>query len=317
VKHILLTGANGFVGQVLLGQLLAAGYRVTCAFASPAVEPLPGVESVVFDIRDAQAVGLAVERVQPTHVIHLAAISHVPTSFADPLLTWNTNVLGSLNLLGALKQHAPEAFVLFASSSEVYGEAYKAGVPLDERSACLPMNPYAASKLAAELAFEQYFRQGVRGVIARPFNHIGPGQSPEFVTASFARQIALIEAGQQPPVLQVGNLEACRDFLDVRDVCSAYLHLLELSAAPPDVRIFNIASGQARKIREVLDVLVQQSSVAIEVELDPQRLRPSDIPFAVGNCQRLATATGWQPNISLTETLAQLLAYWREQVASA
>lgn len=317
MKHILLTGANGFVGKVLLGQLLTAGYRVTCAFASTAAELLPAVESVVFDIRDAQAVGLAVERLQPTHVIHLAAISHVPTSFADPLLTWNTNVLGSLNLLEALKQHAPEAFVLFASSSEVYGEAFKVGVPLDERSACLPMNPYAASKLAAELAFEQYFRQGVRGVIARPFNHIGPGQSPEFVTASFARQIALIEAGQQPPVLQVGNLEACRDFLDVRDVCSAYLHLLELSAAPLDVRVFNIASGQARKIREVLDVLVQQSSVAIEVELDPQRLRPSDIPFAVGNCQRLAAATGWQPNISLTDTLAQLLDYWRGQVASA
>lgn len=317
MKHILLTGAHGFVGKVLLGQLLAAGNRVTCAFASPAAELLPGVESVVFDIRDAQAVELAVERVQPTHVIHLAAISHVSTSFADPLLTWNTNVLGSLNLLEALKQHVPEAFVLFASSSEVYGEAFKAGVPLDEHSACLPMNPYAASKLAAELAFEQYFRQGMRGVIARPFNHIGPGQSPEFVTASFARQIALIEAGLQPPVLQVGNLEACRDFLDVRDVCLAYLHLLELSASPSDVRVFNIASGQARKIREVLDVLVQQSSVAIEVELDPQRLRPSDIPFAVGNCQRLATATGWQPSISLAETLAQLLAYWREQVASA
>lgn len=317
MKHILLTGAHGFVGKVLLGQLLTAGYRVTCAFASAVAELLPGVESVVFDIRDAQAVGLAVERVQPTHVIHLAAISHVPTSFVDPLLTWNTNVLGSLNLLEALKQHAPEAFVLFASSSEVYGEAFKAGVPLDERSACLPMNPYAASKLAAELAFEQYFRRGVRGVIARPFNHIGPGQSPEFVTASFARQIALIEAGQQPPVLQVGNLEACRDFLDVRDVCSAYLHLLELSASPLDVRVFNIASGQARKIHEVLDVLVQQSSVAIAVELDPQRLRPSDVPFAVGNCQRMAAATGWQPNISLTETLAQLLDYWRGQVACA
>lgn len=240
----------------------------------------------------------------------------MPTSFRDPLLTWNTNVLGSLNLLEAIKQQAPDAFAVFASSSEVYGEAFKAGVALDESSPCLPMNPYAASKLAAELAFEQYFKQGIRGVIARPFNHIGLGQSPDFVTASFARQIALIESGKQAPVMQVGNLEACRDFLDVRDVCAAYLQLLELREVQDHPRLFNIASGKARKIRSILDEMISQSSASITVELDPQRLRPSDIPFAVGNCDRIRDVLNWQPKIPLKETLASLLADWRVRVVA-
>ncbi|MFL1490565.1 GDP-mannose 4,6-dehydratase [Pseudomonas antarctica] len=316
MKHVLLTGANGFVGKVLLDQLLAAGYRVSCACTTPSPSPHAGVEQAVLDIRDPIACAATMERLKPTHIIHLAAISHVPTSFREPLLTWNTNVIGSLNLLEAIKQKAPDAFIVFASSSEVYGEAFKAGVALDERSLCLPMNPYAASKLAAELAFEQYFKQGVRGVIARPFNHIGSGQSPDFVTASFARQIALIESGKQAPIMQVGNLEACRDFLDVRDVCAAYLQLLELGDGRDHPRLFNIASGQACKIRDILDEMIGLSTASISVELDPQRLRPSDIPFAVGNCDRIREGLGWQPAIPLKDTLALLLADWRVRVVA-
>ena len=315
MKHVLLTGANGFVGNVLL-DLLPAGYRVSCACSVLNPSPRAGVEQVVLDIRDPMACVATLERLKPTHIVHLAAISHVPTSFRDPLLAWNTNVMGSLNLLEAIKQKVPDAFVVFASSSEVYGEAFKSGAALGESSPCLPMNPYAASKLAAELAFEQYFKQGIRGVIARPFNHIGSGQSPDFVTASFARQIALIESGKQAPVMQVGNLEACRDFLDVRDVCAAYLQLLELSDGREHPRVFNIASGQARKIKEILDELISQSTVAISIELDPQRLRPSDIPFAVGNCERIREVLGWQPSIPLKETLASLLADWRMRVVT-
>lgn len=315
VKHVLLTGANGFVGQVLLDQLLA-GYRVSCACSTLNPSPRAGVEQVVLDIRDPIACAATLERLKPTHIIHLAAISHVPTSFRDPLLTWNTNVIGSLNLLEAIKQKVPDAFVVFASSSEVYGEAFKAGTALDETSPCLPMNPYAASKLAAELAFKQYFKQGIRGVIARPFNHIGSGQSPDFVTASFARQIALIESGKQAPVMQVGNLQACRDFLDVWDVCSAYLRLLELSDGRDHPHVLNIASGQARKIQEVLDEMISQSTAVISVELDPQRLRPSDIPFAVGNAEGIREVLGWQPTIPFKETLASLLADWRMRVVT-
>jgi GDP-4-dehydro-6-deoxy-D-mannose reductase len=266
------------------------------------------------DVTDADALASVVKRVQPDAVVHLAAVTHVPTSLREPQLTWRTNVLGTVNLLEAVKHHAPQAFVLFVSSSEVYGEAFKAGVALDEQARCLPMNPYAASKLAAELACQQHWRQGFPGAIARPFNHIGPGQSPDFVTASFARQVANIEAGLQPPVMRVGNLEACRDFLDVRDVCKAYVQLLALSDIPVQSRVFNIASGHATKIRDVLDVMLQQSVVDIDIQLDPERLRPSDIPFAVGDSRHVFDATGWRPGYALSDTLGGLLGDWRAKV---
>jgi Nucleoside-diphosphate-sugar epimerases len=206
------------------------------------------------------------------------------------------------------------SFFLFVSSSEVYGEFFKAAELTAESADCKPMNPYAASKRAAELAIEQYFRQGLAGAIARPFNHIGAGQSPEFVSASFARQIAAIEAGKQKPILQVGNLDAQRDFLDVRDVCNAYVALLELKTVDIEDRIFNIASGQPRRIDDVLKLLLQQSSQEIAVELDPERMRPSDIPLAAGDCTRIHSLTGWQPSYDLSNTLAELLGHWREQV---
>ncbi len=151
-------------------------------------------------------------------VIHLAAISHVPTSFSQPLLTWQTNVLGTVNILEALYTNMHRKRLLFVSSSEVYGEAFKSNQPLAEDSPCQPMNPYAASKLAAELACQQYFKQGFKGLSPAPFNHIGPGQSEAFVTAAFAKQIAAIEQGLQAPTLHVGNLSASRDF----SMCAMY-----------------------------------------------------------------------------------------------
>ncbi len=312
IGRVLLTGSNGFVGRVLVPQLLGTGYRVICATHAPVYSS--ATENVVLDIRDPQAVNEAVQKVQPTHVIHLAAVTHVPTSFSKPVLTWQTNVMGTINLLESVRAHSPEAFVLFVSSSEVYGESFKAGMPLKEETACQPMNPYAASKMAAEVAVNQYFRQGGNGVIARPFNHIGPGQSPDFVTASFAKQIAAIEAGLQEPVMKVGNLDASRDFLDVRDVCAAYLELLTLTEIPLQERVFNIASGQPHRISGILQTLIQQSSATIQVEQDPKRLRPSDIPVAAGDCNRLRSKTNWSPEYSLADTLASLLDDWRKKV---
>lgn len=314
MKKVLLTGANGFVGRVLRTHLVSAGWSVIGTSSSHSV-PV-SAEDIQLDVTDADAFASVVMRVQPDAVVHLAAVTHVPTSFREPQLTWHTNVLGTLNLLEAVKRHAPQAFVLFVSSSEVYGEGFKAGIPLDEQSICLPMNPYAASKLAAELACEQHWRQGFPGAIARPFNHIGPGQSPDFVTASFARQIAQIEAGLQSPVMSVGNLEACRDFLDVRDVCDAYVQLLSLTDIPVQSRVFNIASGRATKIRDILDVMLQDSKMDIEIKLDPERLRPSEIPFAVGDSRHMTGTTGWQPGHVLSGTLAELLADWRARVGA-
>jgi len=310
---LLLTGANGFVGKILTHRLQQAGFHVVALSGQSTPAQSSADQHLQCDIRDAQALALAVAQAKPEFVVHLAAVSHVPTSFKNPLLTWQTNVIGSMNLLEAVKQHAPDAFVLFPSSSEVYGAAFKTADSVDENTPPQPLNPYAASKVAAETAFREYFRQGVKGVIARPFNHIGAQQSADFVTASFARQIARIEAGQQPPVLKVGNLDAVRDFLDVQDVCSAYIELLKLTDKPGHPPCLNIASGHSRKIREVLDELLALSTASIEVELDPERLRPSDIPVAVGNARLLRETTGWQPQIALQDTLRELLDYWREQ----
>jgi len=315
MQRILITGANGFVGQILCKILHQAGQQVIALTGATSTAPQHAQQTVACDIRDAAALEQAIAEVKPTHVVHLAAITNVPQSFKEPVLTWQTNVIGSVNLLQALRNQAPDAFVLFVSSSEVYGASFKQGIALSENSLCQPLNPYAASKLAAEAAFNEYFRQGQPGVIVRPFNHIGAQQSADFVTASFARQIALIEAGQQEPVLKVGNLDASRDFLDVSDVCAAYLQLLQLPERGGDYpRCFNICSGQPRQIRSILDEMLAISSAQIQVTQDPERMRPSDIPTATGSTQAMRDTTGWQPTTDLRETLQQLLTYWREQV---
>lgn len=308
-KTVLLTGAGGFVGKVLSQQLLQAGYAVTGT--THALHSTDGDGNLLLDICDADAVNQLIKQIQPEYIIHLAAISHVPTSFKDPIVTWQTNVMGTMNLLDAVTKYSSKSFVLFVSSSEVYGEAFKCGSPVLEQSPCLPMNPYAATKLAGELAMQQFFRQGGHGMIARPFNHIGPGQSPDFVTASFAKQVADIESGIQPPIIKVGNLEAYRDFLDVRDVCSAYIKLLKSSEQPLDKRVVNIASGQPCRISEILKTLLALSDKAISVKEDPERLRPSDIPMAAGDSTFIESITDWQAQYSLSDTLLALLNDWR------
>ncbi|QPI09197.1 GDP-mannose 4,6-dehydratase [Stutzerimonas stutzeri] len=308
--RILITGANGFVGRRLCSLLLDQGHHVIGMTHSSSTVTVS--EALQCDIRDAVSVKEAVRHAAPSHIIHLAAQCHVPTSFTDPHGTWQTNLMGSVNLLDALQRHAPAAFTLFVSSSEVYGSAFKKSRPVDEHDRCEPINPYAASKLAAEIAFKDYFGRGMRGVIARPFNHIGPGQSADYATASFAQQIARIEAGLQPPRLKVGNLKATRDFLDVRDVCDAYLALIGLAEREDKYpRCFNVASGNPRPIESVLETLLSLSNVHIEVEPDPQRMRPSDIPYAAGDCAALMAETGWRPRQNLKDTLSSVLNYWR------
>lgn len=312
--RILITGASGFVGTTLTPMLQRDGYHVTAASNHPQADGSSRADAqITCDMNDATAVAAAVAQVRPTHIIHLAAISNVPASFTAPLQTWQTNVMGSMHLLEAVRLHAPDAFLIFTSSAEVYGASFKQNTALDEQTTCEPINPYSASKLAAECAVAQYFRQGMKGIIARPFNHIGAQQSPNFVTASFARQIALIEAGKQPPALSVGNIDASRDFLDVRDVCEAYLRLLALSTRTDYPKLFNISSGVPRQIREILKHLLELSSCDIEVHFDPARLRPSDTPVAFGNSDLLRQVTGWQPNIPIERTLAELLDFWRKQ----
>lgn len=318
MSRVLLTGANGFVGLVLGPLLRSEHFHVVALTGPQGCMPAYAHEHLPCDIRDAEALAQAVRMARPDYVVHLAAQANVASSFQDQARTWQANLVGSLNLLDALQRHARDAFVLLASSSEVYGDSFKLGVPLDEGVRCQPLNPYAASKLAAEVVFNEYFRQGMRGVIARPFNHIGAGQSESFAMASFARQIALIEAGQQPPVLKVGNLDACRDFLDVRDVCRAYLSLLQLGARRGEYsRCFNIASGASQRMRHMLDRLLAESALEIQVEQDPVRMRPSDIPVALGDSARLCRETPWRPVFSLDETCRTILDDWRARIAQA
>ncbi|PBQ13370.1 GDP-6-deoxy-D-lyxo-4-hexulose reductase [Pseudomonas congelans] len=315
MSRILLTGASGFVGKALHKRLLEENHEVFGTVRSSSDSLMPDQQYSLLDICNRDEVDEVVQRVRPTHLVHLAAISSVANSFKDPLLTWNTNIIGTLNLMESLKKNAPDCFVLFVSSSEVYGESFKTGELLTEDAVCHPMNPYAASKLAAEIAFKQYLRQGQRGIIVRPFNHIGPGQSVDFVTASFARQIALIEAGLQQPVLRVGNLEASRDFLDVNDVCDAYVKILGQDQSTFAHTVYNISSGSTRKIQTVLNELLAQTLHPIEIQTDPERLRPSDIPVAAGSNARIHDELGWSPATLFSQTLASVLNYWREQTS--
>ncbi|WP_425913268.1 GDP-mannose 4,6-dehydratase [Pseudomonas sp. GWSMS-1] len=317
MHRTLITGANGFVGRQLCRTLQHSGQHVI-AVSSHADHPVAFAnETVSCDIREAESIAQIIRDTSPTQIVHLAAITHIPKSFEAPQLTWQTNVMGSINVLEAMRTFAPECFILFVSSADVYGAAFKQNIPLGEDVPCLPQNPYAASKLAAETAFNEYFRRGTRGVVARPFNHIGAHQSPDFVTASFARQIALIEASKQEPVLKVGGLQASRDFLDVADVCRAYELLLTLADSSGEhQRCFNISSGQTHQIAKVLEMMLIMSSATIRIEQDPERMRPSDIPYAAGDSQRLRQNLGWKPSIGLSQTLKALLDYWRAEVAA-
>jgi GDP-4-dehydro-6-deoxy-D-mannose reductase len=253
-----------------------------------------------------------VAEVRPHYVFHLAAQSNVQVAFKDPEATLMTNVVGQLHLLNALREYVPEARILIVCSSEEYGLVRPEDIPIDEDTPFKPTNPYAVSKVAQDaLATQHFIAWGQRTIRVRPFNHIGPGQSELFVTAAFARQVAMIESGEQEPVIRVGNLEAERDFTDVRDMARAY-HLAVLHGEPGEV--YNIGSGRGYRMQWVLDTLVAMSNVEVEVRQDPARMRPSDIPRLVCDPTKFQTLTGWQPQIPIEQTLSDILDYWRGRV---
>jgi GDP-4-dehydro-6-deoxy-D-mannose reductase len=266
-RRILITGASGFVGRHLLRQIQEQqrdGWLVSGWYLKDAPRDLPSTHWMAVDLQAPEAVAASVRNVRPTHIIHLAAIADVGGSFANARATWSANVMGTLNLLEALREHAPDAALLMVSSSEVYGDAFTTGVALDESAPMLPQNPYAASKAAAELLARTYAKRGLKLVIARPFNHIGPGQSEQFAVSAFARQLARIEAGLQVPELSVGNLDARRDFTDVRDIVRAYLALI-VKASNVDAPAVNLCSGTPRRIGDVLDQLIALSGVNVQI----------------------------------------------------
>jgi len=302
-RRILVTGATGFVG----GHLLAA-----LRDRFPQAEPIPAG----FDVTDARAVADGVAEARPDAVVHLAAVAAPGDARRDPDRAWQVNLHGTLNLARAVLSAAPDCVLLFASSADAYGASFRAGRPLDEAAPLAPLNTYGATKAAADLALGAMAAEGLRCVRVRPFNHTGPGQSDGFVVPAFARQVVRVAAGLQKPVLEVGALDPERDFLDVRDVCAAYVAALAEAETLPAGAILNVASGTARRIGDVLRDLLQAAGVEAEIRTDAARLRPSDIPVAAGDAGLARRLLGWEPRIPWQQTLADVLEDWRQRAGN-
>lgn len=313
---VLLTGGAGFVGSHLSAALAARLPQAKLVLlCRPGEKPAhPDANFLTADLTEEGAVDAAVAQLRPNLVLHLAAQSSVGTAFGGAELTWRVNFCGTMWLASAIARHCPEATFLFVSSAEVYGASFREG-PAREDTPLLPLNPYARSKAAAEVMLGDVLPASARLVVARSFNHTGAGQDERFVLPSFAAQIARIERGEQAPRLSVGNLSAARDFMDVEDVVEAYLGLIEGAGLPHRITC-NVASGRAYAISDMLERLRGSARTNFEIDVDPERLRPSEITSAVGDGSKLQGMTGWTPRRSLDEMLARLLDYWRERVAA-
>jgi len=302
---VLVTGATGFAGRHLCRRLLALGHEVTGTTldaADRADHPL-----AVCDVTDPSAVDALVRDTKPDAAVHLAGIASVRDAGAMAATAFAVNAAAAQSLIESLLAHAPGATFLAVSSAEVYGDVAPEALPIAETQPIAPPHVYGVTKAALESLCRAYADR-LRIVLARPFNHIGPGQSPNFVASSFARQVADIEAGRAEPVLRVGNLDARRDFSDVRDVVEAYC--LALERCEPGTP-YNICSGRAVAIHDLLDTLLSMTDVSVRVEQDAGRLRPSDVPVLVGSAEKLNRATGWEPKYELHQTLRDILDGWR------
>lgn len=291
--QLLATGLSGFVGSHVARQLAA-------------VDLLH--EGRLADLRDRLEVNAAIARIRPDAVIHLAAQSSVPASIEDPGLTRQVNVEGTRHLLQALEAAGFRGRMLYVGSADAYGIVPEADLPVTEQHPLRPMNPYAESKAQAEaLCREWSLRGAFEIVIARPFNHIGPGQSTRFAVASFARQIAAYRAGRGSRCLVAGNLDTTRDFTDVRDVVRAYGALL---AKGRNGQAYNVCSGVERSLREVVATMLRVAGVEMEIETEVALVRKSEQPRMLGSFARLHADTGWGPAIGLEQTLTDTLDYW-------
>jgi GDP-4-dehydro-6-deoxy-D-mannose reductase len=319
---VLVTGVGGFVGTHLVEFLGREHpdvevFGLTRPHGSAGAGLHGGLRLLEADLNDPAALEPVLDAVAPDRVVHLAGQSSVHLSWLDPGGTLRTNVLGLVHLVDALRRRGLRPPLLVVGSAEEYGPVDPQDLPLREDAPLLPASPYAASKAAQGLLAAEYARGlGLPVVRTRTFHHTGPGRGEAFAESSFARQIAEIEAGVRESVLLVGNLESVRDYTDVRDVVRAYWALLDHAAEMRGGAV-NVCSGRGRKIRELLDVLLERAQVKVEIRVDKERLRPSDVPAQVGDPSRLKALTGWEPRIPLERSLAELLDDWRARVRTA
>ena len=313
--RVFITGATGFAGSHLLERVWADGHEVLAlvhaATSHQGLPDHPRVRPVAGDLLDPAGLAAAVQDARPDLIFHLAGQAYPARSWDTPAQTLAINTGGTANVLQAAVAFGRPRVVV-VTSAEIYGELHPDELPLTETSPARPRHPYGVSKLAAgELVRVYWARYGLPVVEARPFNHIGPRQARGFVVPDFAAQLAAIRLGQQPPVMRVGNLSPQRDFTDVRDVAAAYWRLAE-AGRPGEAYL--ICSGQPVSVRHLLDTLIELAGVAVDVQTDAARLNPTDTPCLYGSNAKIAADTGWQPSISLRQSLADALTDWEKQL---
>ena len=315
MKKTLITGITGFAGSYLASHLHESGYQVSGTYISDdGITTISGKEKFrlhKIDLLDEDKVSGLIVSEEPDYIFHLAALTSPKKSFDNPKEIFINNVSAQINLLeSVLKNKLFETKILIVSSAEVYGQVAEEDLPIDEETKYNPSNPYAVSKLAQDYLGLQYFiSHKLKIVRVRPFNHIGPGQSPEFVVSSFAKRIAEIEKGKEK-VMRVGNLTSKRDFSDVKDIVVAYRLALELGIAG---EVYNLGSGRSYEISEILEKLIKISKVEIKIEKDPGLMRPTDNPNLICNFSKFNKLTGWKPQIPIEKTLEDTLNYWRNK----
>lgn len=316
---VLITGVTGFAGSHLAELCLERGDVELFGTARwrSRMDNIQHIEDDIelydCDLKDAVAVRHCLAEVRPDYIFHLAAQSFVPTSWKAPVETMMTNVVGEINLFEAMRElKLTDTRIQLAGSSEEYGMVYEDEIPIKETNQLRPLSPYGVSKVAQDLLGYQYHQSyGLFIVRTRGFNHTGPRRGDVFVSSNFSKQIVAIERGKKEPVIEVGNLDARRDFTDVRDMVRAYWLSLEKGEAG---EVYNLGSGRDVTIRRMLDILLSMSDIDIEVRQDPARMRPSDVEILLADTTKFTTLTGWKADIPLEKTLKDLLDYWRESI---
>lgn len=308
----LIIGAAGFVGSYLIDEMHSCGMDVYATKLSH--EQLAHANAKIYDldILDREAIVTLLLEIRPDYIFHLAAQSSVGLSWKNPGLTVDVNIKGSINVMDAVRELYYKPRVLLIGSGEEYGHIRPGETPIREDNLLRPGNIYAATKACQNMIGSIYSQAyDMQLMMVRSFNHIGPGQAPMFVVSDFCKQVAEIEKGLREPVMYVGNLAAKRDFTDVRDVVKAYVKLIE-KGVPGET--YNMGSGHAVEIRRILDMIISLSDKEIRVEIDPNKIRPVDVPIIEADITKLHELTGWEPQIGLEQTIRDTLDYWRERV---